>query len=131
MDAGVLAQASWRALGDGGDGGDGDAGDGDGQGDDGCVAVVVVDDGKAGEEGEMARSWEDTVSVWPHGWSGLDGSPWRCGRQGASSLFKGGGLVVMVVVVVVVVVMGTGWTCASTNSMPMVVAVSASPFWGF
>jgi hypothetical protein len=27
--------------------------------------------------------------------------------------------------------LGSGWTCASTNSMPIVVAVSASPFWGF
>lgn len=74
-------------LGEGGDGGGSDDGDEDGQGDDGSV---VVDGGGAGEEGEMARSWEDTVRAWPQGWSGLDGSPWRCGRQGASRLFKSG-----------------------------------------
>jgi hypothetical protein len=73
MDAGVLAQASWRVLGDGGNGDSGDGGNGDGQGDDGGCVVV---DGKADDAGgEMASSWEDTVRAWPHGWSGLVGSP--------------------------------------------------------
>lgn len=40
-------------------------------------------------------------------------------------------VVVMVVVMEVVERWEKGWTCASTNSMPMVVAVSASLFWGF